>query len=226
MPDRVARSSVPGMSKRALSELASLAAIVERREAMTAHEAVTGARAAWGLGDYHRFAKCVRLGGRAGARRGLRRRAGPGSLDVAAGTGNVAIRAAEAGGNVVASDLTPRTSTPDGTRRGCTGSSSSGWKPTPRRCRSPTITSTSSPRASGRCSHRADQAVADELVRVCKRGGTIGMANFTPDSLLPAFFAVFAPYMPPPAPGAQPPVLWGTEEHLRPCSATVSTRWS
>src|SRR5919108_570621 len=40
------------------------------------------------------------------------------------------------------------------------------------------------------------QAVADEMVRVCRPGGTIGMLNFTPE--IDDFFAVFAPYGPPP----------------------------
>ena len=57
--------------------------------------------------------------------------------------------------------------------------------------------------------------VAAELTRVCRPGGTIGLASFTPESLLTAFFGVFAPYMPPPPPGALPPVLWGHEEHVR-----------
>jgi 2-polyprenyl-6-hydroxyphenyl methylase/3-demethylubiquinone-9 3-methyltransferase len=58
------------------------------------------------------------------------------------------------------------------------------------------------------------QAVADELVR-CRPSGTIGLASFTPESLFSDFFAVFAPYRPPPLPGARPPVLWGSEEHVR-----------
>jgi ubiquinone/menaquinone biosynthesis C-methylase UbiE len=59
------------------------------------------------------------------------------------------------------------------------------------------------------------RAVADELLRVCRPGGTIGMANFTPEGLGGSFFGALAPYMPAPPPGAQPPLLWGTEEHVR-----------
>jgi 2-polyprenyl-6-hydroxyphenyl methylase/3-demethylubiquinone-9 3-methyltransferase len=57
--------------------------------------------------------------------------------------------------------------------------------------------------------------VAQELTRVCRPGGTVGLASFTPESLLPAFFEVFTPYMPPPPPAALPPVLWGDESHVR-----------
>ena len=59
------------------------------------------------------------------------------------------------------------------------------------------------------------QAVADELVRVCRPGGTIGMINFTPEGLAADFFALFGRHAPPPPPGALPPVLWGSEAHVR-----------
>lgn len=41
------------------------------------------------------------------------------------------------------------------------------------------------------------------------------MANFTPEGLAAQFFEVFAPYAPAPPPGALPPVLWKSEEHVR-----------
>ena len=59
------------------------------------------------------------------------------------------------------------------------------------------------------------QAVANELLRVCRPGGAIGMANFTPEGGVGEFFGVFAPYLPAPPEGALPPVLWGDEEHVR-----------
>ncbi|MGH7263854.1 MAG: SAM-dependent methyltransferase, partial [Candidatus Rokuibacteriota bacterium] len=58
-------------------------------------------------------------------------------------------------------------------------------------------------------------AVADQLLRVCRPGGTIGMLNFTPEGLAADFFGLFVPYAPPPPPGALPPVLWGSEGHVR-----------
>jgi 2-polyprenyl-6-hydroxyphenyl methylase/3-demethylubiquinone-9 3-methyltransferase len=59
------------------------------------------------------------------------------------------------------------------------------------------------------------QAVADELLRVCRPGGVIGMANFTPSGLAAEFFGVLGPYLPPPPPGAASPLLWGDEAHVR-----------
>jgi len=61
----------------------------------------------------------------------------------------------------------------------------------------------------------ADQEkAAAELLRVCKPGGRIGMANWVPDSGIGEIFMTVAKHAPPP-PGVKPPVLWGTEERLR-----------
>ncbi len=58
------------------------------------------------------------------------------------------------------------------------------------------------------------QKVADEMSRVAKPGGQIGMANWTPDSFIGALFAVLGRHVPPPA-GVQSPALWGTGDHVR-----------
>lgn len=58
------------------------------------------------------------------------------------------------------------------------------------------------------------QEVADELVRVCRPGGTIGLLSWTPEGMIGALFRLMGPFAPPPPPGAQPPPLWGSEEHL------------
>ncbi|MDQ3638501.1 MAG: class I SAM-dependent methyltransferase [Actinomycetota bacterium] len=55
---------------------------------------------------------------------------------------------------------------------------------------------------------------AGELLRVCRPGGKIGLANWTPDSFAGEMAGVFGRYVPPP-PGLELPVLWGTEERLR-----------
>jgi SAM-dependent methyltransferase len=60
-----------------------------------------------------------------------------------------------------------------------------------------------------------DQArAAAELLRVCRPGGRIGLANWTPEGKIGEMFRLVAKVNPPP-PGVQPPMLWGTEEHLR-----------
>jgi SAM-dependent methyltransferase len=55
---------------------------------------------------------------------------------------------------------------------------------------------------------------ANELLRVCKPGGRIGMTNWVPDGFVGQMFATTVKHAPPP-PGVQPPILWGTEDHLR-----------
>jgi len=55
---------------------------------------------------------------------------------------------------------------------------------------------------------------AAELARVVRPGGRIGLANWTPDSLIGRMFKVLGRYVPPPA-GVMAPSLWGTEAHLR-----------
>lgn len=55
---------------------------------------------------------------------------------------------------------------------------------------------------------------AAELARVVRPGGRIGLANWTPDSLIGRMFKVLGRYVPPPS-GVPAPSLWGTEDHLR-----------
>jgi hypothetical protein len=56
---------------------------------------------------------------------------------------------------------------------------------------------------------------ADELLRVCRPGGTLTMINWTPDGFIGQMFRTMAPYAPPPPPGALPAPLWGSEDHVR-----------
>jgi ubiquinone/menaquinone biosynthesis C-methylase UbiE len=55
---------------------------------------------------------------------------------------------------------------------------------------------------------------AAEMARVCRSGGRVGMANWTPAGFIGQLFKVLGRHLPPPA-GAQPPSLWGSEAHLR-----------
>jgi ubiquinone/menaquinone biosynthesis C-methylase UbiE len=171
-------------------------------------------REAWARGDYHRFAKATvwEVGPVVVEASGI----GPGQrvLDVAAGSGNVAIRAAEAGASVVAADLTPE-SFEAGRREAHASGVELEWVEAHAEALPFDDGSFDVVTSCFGVMFAPDQrGVAGELTRVCRPRGTIGVASFTPESLLPAFFEVFAPYMPPP-PGALPPVLWGSEEHVR-----------
>jgi ubiquinone/menaquinone biosynthesis C-methylase UbiE len=58
------------------------------------------------------------------------------------------------------------------------------------------------------------ERAAGELLRVCRPGGRIGLANWTPDGFIGNMFRTLGRHVPPP-PGIKPPPLWGTEERLR-----------
>lgn len=171
-------------------------------------------RAAWALGDYHRFAKetvweCGReLVEACGISTGQR------VLDVAAGTGNTAIRAAEAGATVVASDLTPE-NFDAGRLEAAERGVDLDWIEADAEAlpfqdsEFDAVTS-----SFGAMFAPRHQTVADEMIRVCRPGGTIGMLNFTPEGLFKDLFAALAPFMPPPPDDSQPPALWGREDHV------------
>jgi ubiquinone/menaquinone biosynthesis C-methylase UbiE len=57
------------------------------------------------------------------------------------------------------------------------------------------------------------EQAAGELLRVCKRGGKIGLANWTPDGFIGQLFKTLGKYVAPPA-GAKSPALWGTRARL------------
>ena len=172
-------------------------------------------RAMWGMGDYDRFARATvwELGPRLVDACSIK----PSHrvLDVAAGTGNVAIRAAMKGASVVACDLTP-----EHFAQGRRGAAAAGvnleWIEGDAEALpfddSAFDVVTSCFGAMFAPDHRA---VADELVRVCRPGGTLGLISFTPEGTGGEFFALLAPYTPPAPAGANPPVLWGSEEHVR-----------
>jgi ubiquinone/menaquinone biosynthesis C-methylase UbiE len=175
----------------------------------------TETRAMWALGDYDRFARATvwELGPVLVEAAGIS--AGDRVLDVAAGTGNVAIPAAEAGARVVASDLTPE-HFEAGRREAASRGVELDWVEADAEAlpfgdgEFDVVTS-----SLGAIFALDHQAVADELLRVCRPGGTIAMINFTPDGLAAGFFGALAPYMPPPPPDALPPLLWGSEDHVR-----------
>jgi ubiquinone/menaquinone biosynthesis C-methylase UbiE len=186
-----------------------------RIDELSDRELKAAARAVWAMGDYHRFATDLvwELGAALVEACGVT--AGQRVLDVAAGTGNTALRAAATGADVIASDLTPDhfdAGRREARRLGVTLE----WVEADAEALpfgdGEFDVVTSSVGAMWAPDHRV---VAGELLRVCRPGGTIGMINFTPEGLLTNFLAVFVPYMAPPPPGTLPPTLWGSEDHVR-----------
>jgi hypothetical protein len=62
---------------------------------------------------------------------------------------------------------------------------------------------------------------AAELLRVCRSGGKIGLANWTPEGFIGQLFKTLGKYLPPPA-GARSPALWGTPTRIREMFATAA----
>jgi ubiquinone/menaquinone biosynthesis C-methylase UbiE len=128
-------------------------------------------------------------------------------LDVAAGTGNASIPAAKAGADVTASDLTPELFDAGRQRAEAEGVELA-WvqadaENLPFEDQSYDVVMSSI----GAMFAPHHQEVADELVRVCRPGGTIGILNWTPDGMIGALFRTMGPFAPPPPPGATRPVV-------------------
>jgi ubiquinone/menaquinone biosynthesis C-methylase UbiE len=175
----------------------------------------SSARMMWALGDYHRFAieTVWELGPVLVT--ACRVSAGQRVLDVAAGSGNVGIRAGQAGASVVASDVTPE-NFDSGRRAARAAGVDLGWIAGDAAAlpfaddQFDVVTS-----CFGVMFAPDHRAAASELLRVCRPGGVIGLINFTPDGAGGDFFRVLSAYAPP-APSAAPsPLLWGTEEHVK-----------
>jgi ubiquinone/menaquinone biosynthesis C-methylase UbiE len=169
-------------------------------------------QAAWSSGDYAVVGTTLQIVGEELCE-ALDLRAGQKVLDVAAGNGNVSLAAARRWCDVVATDYVPALlerareraaaerldiefreadaealSFPDGSFDAVV--STFGVMFTPDQ----------------------DRAAA-EMVRVCKRGGKIGLANWTPEGFIGQLFKTIGKHLPPPA-GAKSPALWGTRARI------------
>ncbi len=172
-------------------------------------------RAMWASGDYPKLA--AELVAPLGPV--LVEAAGVGSgdrvLDVAAGTGNAAIPAAQTGASVIASDLCPEL-----LESGRALAAEQGVELEWREGDAHALPFSDNEfdvvmSCIGVMFAPFHQQAADELVRVTKPGGRIGLISWTPEGHIGQLWATMKPYAPPPPPGAQPPPLWGQEEHVR-----------
>ncbi len=172
-------------------------------------------RAMWAQGDYPELATDLisTLGpvlvNASKVRRGDR------VLDVAAGSGNAAIPAALIGATVVASDLTPELFDAGRAAAAARGAALTWETADAEEMPFPDDDFDIVMSCVGVMFAPHHQRAADELIRVCRAGGTIGLLNWTPTGFVGQLFATMKPYAPPPPPGAQPPPLWGSEDHVR-----------
>jgi SAM-dependent methyltransferase len=172
-------------------------------------------RTMWALGDYPRLARAMipDLGAVLVEACGV----GPTDrvLDVAAGAGNAAIPAALTGASVVASDLTPdllEAGAHAARERGATLE----WQEADAEAlpfgdaEFDVVTS-----CLGVMFAPHHQAAADELVRVTRPGGRIGLLSWTPEGFIGQMFATMRPFVPAPPAGVQAPPLWGDDQYVR-----------
>jgi SAM-dependent methyltransferase len=136
-------------------------------------------------------------------------------LDIAAGSGNAAIPAALAGARVTASDLTPELLAA-GRQAAAEAGVHVDWEEGDAEAL-PYGDATFDVALScvGVMFAPHHRATADELLRVVRPGGRIGLVNWTPAGFIGQLFATMKPYAAPPPPGVQPPPLWGDDAYVR-----------
>jgi ubiquinone/menaquinone biosynthesis C-methylase UbiE len=173
-----------------------------------------GQRMMWTAGDYPDLARTIATVGELVAER-AQAQGGASLLDVATGSGNVAIPAALAGANVTGLDLTPKLLEVARERAAEAGVEiefvEGDAEDLPFDDRSfERVTS-----CFGVMFAPRHDVAAGELVRVAKPGARIVIAAWTPEGLNGRMFKTVGSYMPAPPPELKPPVMWGNEDHVR-----------
>jgi ubiquinone/menaquinone biosynthesis C-methylase UbiE len=172
----------------------------------------TRQQAAWSSGDYAVVGTTLQIVGEELCE-ALDLRAGQKVLDVAAGNGNVSLAAARRWCDVVSTDYVPAL-----LERGRTRAAADGLTIEFKEADAEAL-----PFADGSFDVVVStfgvmftpnqECAAAELLRVCRSGGRIGLANWTPEGFIGQLFKTLGKYLPPPA-GVRSPALWGTRERL------------
>jgi ubiquinone/menaquinone biosynthesis C-methylase UbiE len=171
-------------------------------------------RQMWTVGDFPDLAKrtvpaAETVIGRLGIEAGER------VLDVATGSGNGALLAAERGATVSGLDLTPKLLAVAAQRAEAAGVEIDFTEGDAEALPYEDDSFDAVSSMYGVMFAPNQQQAADELVRVCRPGGRIGVAAWTPTGSVGRLFLLLVPYLPPPPEGFQPPILWGVEDHVR-----------
>jgi ubiquinone/menaquinone biosynthesis C-methylase UbiE len=169
-------------------------------------------QAAWSSGDYAVVGATLQIVGESMCE-AMDLRAGHKVLDVAAGNGNATLAAARRWCDVTSTDYVPAL-----LERGGIRAQAEGWQVEFREADAEAL-----PFEGGSFdavvstygvmfTANQDKAAA-ELLRVCKSGGKIGLANWTPDGFIGQVFKIIGKHMPPPT-GVKSPALWGTAARI------------
>jgi len=170
-------------------------------------------QAAWSAGDYAIVGRTLQIVGE-NLCEAVNLRAGERVLDVAAGNGNATLAAARHFAEVTSTDYVPAL-----LERGRARAEAEGLQVTFREADAEALPFADSTfdvvLSTFGVMFTPDQArAARETLRVCRPGGRIGLANWTPGSFIGELFKVLGRYLPPAA-GLRSPALWGTEERLK-----------
>jgi ubiquinone/menaquinone biosynthesis C-methylase UbiE len=186
---------------------------VERPAAVDLRALKARQHAAWSSGDYAVVGTTLQIVGE-NLCETLDLRSGQKVLDVAAGNGNATLAAARRWCEVVSTDYVPELLARGRRRAEADGLSSIRFEAADAEELSfadatfDAVVST----FGVMFTPNQDKAAA-ELLRVCKSGGKIGMANWTPDGFIGQLFKTIGKHLPPPA-GAKSPALWGTNARI------------
>jgi ubiquinone/menaquinone biosynthesis C-methylase UbiE len=169
-------------------------------------------RAAWSSGDYAIIGATLQIVGEELCE-SLDLRGGQKVLDVAAGNGNVSLAAAHRWCDVVSTDYVPSL-----LERGRARAAAEGMRIEFKEADAEALpfadASFDAVVSTFGVMFTPDQDKAGaEMLRVCKSGGKIGLANWTPQGFIGQIFKTLGQYLPPPA-GAKSPALWGTRDRL------------
>ena len=171
-------------------------------------------RLTWAAGDYHSVSRQIQ-----GAADALIERLGPGPgddlLDVATGTGNVAVPAAGSGARVTGLDLTPELLALAGSRADAEQVQVTWVEGDAEALPFDDASFDMVASCFGVIFAPRHALAAAELARVTRPGGAVALTAWTPEGLQGRFFRLLGSRMSPPPPGLGTPLQWGVQEHVR-----------
>jgi ubiquinone/menaquinone biosynthesis C-methylase UbiE len=173
----------------------------------------TKLRATWSAGDFGQIAKYYAKDAEDFIKR-LDLKPGMTVLDVACGTGNLAIPAARLGANVTGVDIAANSVEQARQNAKAEGLNTKFDEGDAEALPYDDASFDAVVTMFGAMFAPRPELVAAELKRVCRPGGLIAMANWTPSGFIGQMFKITASHVPPP-PGMPSPVLWGVEEKVR-----------
>lgn len=171
-------------------------------------------RAMWSAGDYPDIAKTIEpVANEVITAVGVG--AGETLLDVATGSGNAALQAARVGAHVTGLDLTPELLATAERRAADENLQITFLEGDAEALPFPDDTFSCVTSVFGAMFAPNQTRTAAELLRVCRPGGAVAVAAWTPGGLNGQLFATLGRHLPPPPEDFRPPVLWGVEEVVR-----------